>query len=89
MTPTKNLRAFENTHVHTVRSTVTEREAREGILRDIVGEWNERSPLVYYYNSTCFYSLLNLPPEMFFCGSQKSCSNVGFIESTTMLKVCV
>ena len=37
-------RIFENTH--TVRSTVNEREAREGILRDIAGEWNERSPLV-------------------------------------------
>ena len=37
--------SFENTH--TVRSTVTKREAREGILRDIAGEWNERSPLVF------------------------------------------
>ena len=39
-------RIFENTQ--TVRSTVTEREAREGILREIAGdrEWNERSPLV-------------------------------------------
>ena len=37
-------RIFENTH--TVRSTITEREARKGILRDIAGEWNERSPLV-------------------------------------------
>ena len=39
-------RIFKNTH--TVRSTVTEREAREGILREIAGdrEWNERSPLV-------------------------------------------
>ena len=44
MTLTKSFRGFENTH--TVRSTVTEREAREGILWDIAGEWNERSPLV-------------------------------------------
>ena len=36
-------------------------------------------------------SLLNLSPEMFFCGSQKSLglSDVGFTESTTMLKICM
>ena len=37
---------FSRIRKYTVRSTVTEREAREGILRDIAGEWNERSPLV-------------------------------------------
>ena len=46
MTSTKSFREFKNTQ--TVRSTVTEREVQEGILRDIVhaDEWIERSPLV-------------------------------------------
>ena len=41
-------RTFKNTH--TERSTITELEAREGILRDFAGKWNERSPLVLYQN---------------------------------------
>ena len=35
------------------------------------------------------YSLLNLSPEMFFCGNQKFFSGVGFTESTTMLKIYI
>ena len=38
-------RIFENTHL--VRSTVTERKAREGILDVLLAKWNEHSPLVF------------------------------------------
>ena len=50
--------AVENSKIHMVQSTVTEREAREGILRDIAGEWNERRPLVYTYK--CIYVCMQL-----------------------------
>ena len=45
MMPTKSFQEY--THG---QSTVTEHEAQEGILQDIVGEWNERSPLVAIIN---------------------------------------
>ena len=61
MTTTKSFREYENTHMYTVRSTVTEREAREGILRDIAGEWNERSPLV---NILLWVELGKLPANL-------------------------
>ena len=57
MTPTKSFREYSK-KIHTVRSTVTEREAREGILRDIAGEWNERSPLVEIQHSSVSLPIL-------------------------------
>ena len=39
-----------------VQSTVTERKVQEGILHDIGGKWNERSPLVITKNGhVCTY----------------------------------
>ena len=47
-------------HTVPVRSTVTEREAREGILRDIGGEWNERSLVItkngHVHEHACIYT---------------------------------
>ena len=52
---------------HMVQSTVTEREAREGILRDIAGEWNECTPLVLVELNL----FLNYCIFFFFCFNKK------------------
>ena len=50
-------RKFLGIHAHTVRSTVTEREAREGILWDIDGEVEKAQPPSIYYIYMYIYNI--------------------------------